>query len=386
MIFGDRGDDQVFGAGGAWQRRISGGPGDDRLHSAADQVGFKGGPGNDVVISRSARVFYGWQGGNDVIKSLVPATATFGLADSPVGVRLDLKAGTLTGPGHTTMEFAPGTVFHVSGTFHRDVILGSDGPDVIRCNWAHEVVDGRGGDDLIHAWQGGLTGSHNRFRGGAGDDTISWSYYGNVVHAGPGDDTVHFGFAGGGGNAIYGGAGRDNMEFEATDKVYGGPGDDELYGMFEPGSDSVVAGGPGTNAMDVIWVPTETGTNAPWDHILIDLARGRLNADGVVSRFSGLFRRLTFHDTQAASWTIKGTDGPDTFGLFHYRKDAAVMPIDERGRAGDDILVTGDGDDRLDGGPGNDQGFAGDGGNDTCVSIEGPIAGRPGTGCETAAP
>lgn len=62
---------------------------------------------------------------------------------------------------------------------------------------------------------------------------------------------------------------------------------------------------------------------------------------------------------------VEGTGGPDI--LFSVSSRPAV----ERGRAGRGVLITGGGNDVLDGGPGTDQGDAGKG-KDTCISIEKP--------------
>ena len=119
-----------------------------------------------------------------------------------------------------------------------------------------------------------------------------------------------------------------------------------------------------------------------WSHITIDLARGSFKADDVVSRFSGQFNYLEVAMGGAGAWTIKGTASDDYIFAGGGHGDSNAI---ERGRAGDDRLVSYLGDDTLYGGAGFDQGYA-DRGLDSCFSIEAPTQSRPDTGCEASSP
>ncbi len=95
-----------------------------------------------------------------------------------------------------------------------DVILGTDGA---------EVIDGGAGDDVICAALGDDT-----VLGGAGDDLLLGNYEPDRLFGGPGNDVLH---GGEGQDLLVGGDGEDRI-FAGTgdDALRGGPGDDELWG------------------------------------------------------------------------------------------------------------------------------------------------------------
>jgi len=104
-----------------------------------------------------------------------------------------------------------------------DVILGTDGPDVISSGAGNDTICAEGGDDSINAGAGSDT-----VLGGSGDDSIN---------AGPGRDTVFgqggddFVSGGRGIDTIAGGLGNDDLRGnEGADTLNGGAGDDELRG------------------------------------------------------------------------------------------------------------------------------------------------------------
>jgi Ca2+-binding RTX toxin-like protein len=101
--------------------------------------------------------------------------ATFLLQESPVAVRLDAPARTLTGRGHTTLHLAGGTVITVQGSAFGDVVVGTSGPDHLRGFGANDVLRGRGGSDT--------------FSGGTGDDHLFGGPGTDLAGAGPGHDT-----------------------------------------------------------------------------------------------------------------------------------------------------------------------------------------------------
>jgi Ca2+-binding RTX toxin-like protein len=225
---------------------------------------------------------------------------------------------------------------------------------------------GEGGDDVIEGRRGS-----DALYGGRGDNTLRGGSGGDYL----GEDRA----SGLGANTAYGGAGTDLMRFTGNDDVYGGSADDRLVVPFSPGSHAVVDGGAGHNTLDT---HLKNGPSGGWQHVLVDLTKGRVDADGDVSRFSGIFRILDLDLDGAASWTVNGTDGHDVITAAG-GKSAPPVVVHGRGRA--DVIVTGSGDDTLYGGAGTDQAFAG-GGTDSCFSIEGPVPPRGSTGCETSTP
>lgn len=348
-LFGGRGDDRLEGEAGL-HSVLLGGPGHDHLQAASLGSKFRGGPGDDVMVSTSTRIvrFFS-ERGNDTMATLVPTKVDLYLLDSPVGVRLDAHTGKLTGRGHTRLDLAPGTPLDVWGTRHADVLIGTPQGDTLRGEGGNDVLQGRRGNDDLDGGRG-----ENTLRGGSGADLLGE----NV-------------FSGYGANVAYGGAGGDRLHFTGNDDVYQVP--------FVPGSDAVVDGGAGHNTLVT---HLKNGPSGGWHHVLVDLTKGRVDADGDVSRFSGIFRILDLGLDGADSWTVNGTDHHDVIGVSVGKSAPAVVV---HGRGGADVIVTGAGDDTLYGGAGADQAYAGDG-TDTCYSIEGPIPRQSTTGCETSTP
>lgn len=356
-LFGGRGDDRLAGDAGL-HSVLLGGAGDDHLQAASLGSKFLGGPGDDVMVSSSTRVVRLFsEPGNDTMATLAPTRVDLFLLNSPVGVRLDAHAGTLTGRGHTRLDLAPGTSLDVEGSLHADVLIGTPQGDALRGEGGNDVIEGRRGNDGLDGGRG-----DNTLRGGSGADDLGE----NV-------------FSGYGANVAYGGAGGDRLHFTGNDDVYGGSGDDYFQVPFVPGSDAVVDGGAGHNTLVT---HLKNGPSGGWHHVLVDLTKGRVDADGDVSRFSGIFRILDLGLDGADSWTVNGTNRHDVIGASVGKSAPAVVV---HGRGGGDVIVTGAGDDTLYGGSGNDHAYAGDG-TDTCYSIEGPIPPQSTTGCETSTP
>ena len=104
-----------------------------------------------------------------------------------------------------------------------DVILGTEGEDVINAGDGHDVICAQGGDDVINAGNGADT-----VFGGDGNDTINAGQGRDTVFAGAGNDFVS---GGKGKDMLVGGAGNDELRGnEGTDVLNGGSGDDLLRG------------------------------------------------------------------------------------------------------------------------------------------------------------
>ena len=118
-----------------------------------------------------------------------------------------------------TVDLAAGD----SPTDGADVIVGTDGPDIINAGAGNDTICAGGGDDIINAGNGADT-----VFAGDGDDTIQAGQGRDTVDAGDGDDFVS---GGRGKDALNGRAGNDDLRGnEGTDTINGGPGDDELRG------------------------------------------------------------------------------------------------------------------------------------------------------------
>ena len=120
-----------------------------------------------------------------------------------------------------------------------DVILGTDGDDVINAGDGRDVICGRGGNDTINAGNGADT-----ILGGDGDDTIQAGQGKDVVFAQDGDDFVS---GGKGKDTLAGGEGNDDLRGnEGTDTIDGGAGNDELRGGQKA---DTVTGGSGDDTL-----------------------------------------------------------------------------------------------------------------------------------------
>lgn len=131
------------------------------------------------------------------------------------------------------------------GTVGRDIIIGLDGNDTIHGLGGDDSIAGCDGDDTIMAGPGDdeITGDAFGFFGNpfaeGGNDTIS---------GGPGNDTV---FGGAGNDVLHGDNGDDFVVgHQGDDEVYGGEGDDGVLGGF---GDDYVSGGNGKDFVSGGW-------------------------------------------------------------------------------------------------------------------------------------
>ncbi len=141
------------------------------------------------------------------------------------------------------------------GSSGRDLIIGTNGDDVIVAGGGRDLIFGRrgndvicgdDGDDWIHAgWDDDVVhggAGRDDIRGDFGDDIIAGGADADDIRGGWGDDKI---FGEGGGDRIDGGFGDD--------EVHGGPGDDRIRGRFgrddlRGGQDfDIVDGGPQTD-------------------------------------------------------------------------------------------------------------------------------------------
>lgn len=119
-----------------------------------------------------------------------------------------------------------------------DVILGTEGDDVINGGNGADTICGLGGDDIINAGQGRdvvLAGDGDDFvSGGKGKDTLAGGAGNDDLRGNEGTDTID------------GGAGNDELRGgQKADVIFGGSGDDNLVGGTRP---DVLDGGRGLDS------------------------------------------------------------------------------------------------------------------------------------------
>lgn len=269
----------------------------------------------------------------------------------------------------------------LDGTRKADVIVGLRGNDQIRDRGGNDIVCGGPGNDWIGGWMG--YPGNDKIDGGAGNDRLNGGLGHNLIGGGPGDDNLGSNWWKWGVNKDWGGRGNDEIALVSPNEdAYGGPGNDTIVARAKPGSRYVLSAGSGHDTL-ILSVRKRT-SDQQWDLVRIDLNRGRINADGIVSRILGRFTSLYLQPGGANSFIV--IDTPEDDRLISY----GARNVIERGLEGNDALYSKGGDDTLNGGPGTDQGHAGLG-QDTCVSIEGPFVGSPAVGdepigCETSTP
>lgn len=240
---------------------------------------------DDLIISD-------WFGSDDAGERYV----IFGQADSALAtcnglaVTVDLSFGQSPGPGD-------------------DVILGTEGNDIIIGSAGNDTICGLGGDDIIRGnagndWIDGGDGKDD-IRGGIGNDQISGGNGADFIRGDRGQDTIN---GGAGADILSGGKGADLINGDGgKDTLYGGFGDDQING----GNDN--------------------------DTIRGDVGRDSLNGDGGNDDILG----------GPGSDLLNGGDGNDN--LRGWSGDDRL-----NGNAGNDILSGGGGSDICEGGSGTD--------------------------------
>ncbi|CCK80813.1 putative calcium-binding hemolysin protein [Desulfobacula toluolica Tol2] len=125
-------------------------------------------------------------------------------------------------------------------------ITGTNGDDIIDGQGGDDNIDGGAGSDTIYGGPG-----HDNLHGGSGDDNLYGGDDWDVIFGGTGDDTI---FGGTDDDYLYGQEGNDTLDGgDGSDFLYadigndtliGGSGDDHLYG--DEGSDTL-SGGAGND-------------------------------------------------------------------------------------------------------------------------------------------
>lgn len=181
--------------------------------------------------------------GNDFQNTSVTLNITIGLTGAIVGLPAECVGFDLSN-ANVIMGTQGGDILR--GTAGRDVIFGLEGGDLIIGNGEDDCLVGGPGGDLVRGGSGNdiIFGNEagDSLLGGDGDDQLFGGTGGDSLVGGPGNDRL-FGnedgdsLEGGGGNDVaFGGSGGDGLT--------GGSGNDELFG--EAGQDAA-NGGSGTD-------------------------------------------------------------------------------------------------------------------------------------------
>lgn len=168
--------------------------------------------------------------------------------------------------------------------------------------------------------------------GGAGNDTLVGSAFGESLLGGAGNDQI----AGNDGNdTLIGGAGADDIS--------GGNGDDLIRVGGVEGLGDTIAGGGGIDTLEL----TSAATLAGLDSTMMEVENLRANNYGITGSTSNdVFDFSGFVSVTGLAF-VNGGAGHDT--LY-----GSQLADDLRGGAGNDVLIGGDGADILTGDTGND--------------------------------
>ena len=366
-ITGSDHDDHFWGSGKA--NTIDGGDGNDLIRGLGGDDILFGGEGDDVLNGdRGDDVLHGGSGTNQFISSLGDDTfygsdiggfqkAIYGLAPSidlrfvRIGMddfettghtdeTLDLPGYILVynsktpGKNYVTKYKADGTYIGQDVVFGMDVIVGTEGDDLISSANGHsQIIYGGAGDDHLIGGSGDPTKSTyskgSTFYAGDGNDILETSNAAETMKGEAGDDTLFvLGKNGLGGDAIFGDDNRktplegiDTVDFSRSDYSWHvvlntGSGHGDAYGKFPLSAADVY------DPDYLSWVPDP---NLPTPG-----GKGRI---GEFEVFKGSAHRdVFFVGSPDSAITVHGNDGDDIiFG----------------GQVKGDILYGGNGNDIL---------------------------------------
>jgi Ca2+-binding RTX toxin-like protein len=231
-LSGDDGNDRLEGLAG--DDLLLGGIGNDRLEGHAGDDELQGGEGTDTLFGGADDdILDGGGGASDIVD--------FGA--SPVGVVVDLAAGTATGEGADTVlatERVYGTPFDdelsgdalanvLDGRAGNDVLDGRDGNDTLFGKEGDDSLDGGGGTSDLVDYRSATTGVTVDLSlgtgSGQGDDLLVGveRVYGSIyadVLIGDAAANLLRGFAGD--DTLVGGAGRDTLQGDEGNDTYDG--------------------------------------------------------------------------------------------------------------------------------------------------------------------
>lgn len=223
-LIGGSGDDYIRSRSGT-EKLLDGGPGADRLISRGGyDTALVGGPGPDVLTALSGAGYNRYHAGDegrdiidigpngDLVVGLTgdgdqltvhgDAYVVPGFWNSPVGVEVDMAAGTArrigadpADPADTITFLAPAKADWLAyGSNHDDVLRGTDGGDIFFGIRGDDTIFGYGDGDGLSGFEGddviyGGDGDDFSIDGGQGDDFLDGGEGEDSAEGGKGTDT-----------------------------------------------------------------------------------------------------------------------------------------------------------------------------------------------------
>ncbi|MEU4157931.1 calcium-binding protein [Actinoplanes sp. NPDC026670] len=177
LLEGHRGADALFGGDG--DDILRGNEEDDELYGDSGNNDVYGGRGNDLLFTSGSDQAWGDEGDDllvhfrhnntsDYHGGAGSDTIAYDHADATIGFNVALNDVADDGPRwdlyiphnvHSDIE-------HVTGSGYDDWIIGSDLANTVTGGAGNDIIEGRGGDDILDAQQGAA----QRVSGGAGSD------------------------------------------------------------------------------------------------------------------------------------------------------------------------------------------------------------------------
>lgn len=367
--------------------RIIGTSGDDTftvgsgfVSDFTDYVEFEGGAGDDRINGNGA-TRAGYQNAAGAVTVDLGEGDFFGIAFFGTAVSSSLIGG-LSSIGNDDLR----NVTQVSGSSFSDTILGSNfTDDTLQGNAGNDFLDGRGGVDAVDYWNstngvhvdlalrltfddgfGGTDTLRNieSARGSEHNDLLIGDFRNNRFIGGGGDDDLR---GGGGSDSLEGGAGQDVLEGGAgVDVLLGGDGEDTLSGgdggdvllgdagsdllrgddgadfLFGGSGDDTLLGGTGNDQL------FGQGGN---DTFVGDAGDDSLTGGAGVDVYDASGSVLGLSVILPSGFAVGAEIGFDTISSIEHVITGT----------GNDFVLGGDGDDRIDLGSGNDNASGGDG-------------------------
>jgi Ca2+-binding RTX toxin-like protein len=407
-LFGDIGSDTIFGAdgndtldGGADNDTLYGGTGNDILIGGEGDDSLDGGDGDDNLFIGAGDGAIGGFGSDtfvidDTLTGNTPITVIGGedVGDTDTDV-LDLRGLDDVVVTYDGADPEAGTATYTNGAGETVTINFSEIESVLTGAALDGIVDGTAGNDLIDtAYTGdsdgdmvdandatngiGVSGSNDdSIRAGDGNDTVLAGLGDDTVSGDAGDDSL---VGGDGSDSLLGGDGSDTLSGgDGADVLDGGAGDDDLF----VGGADTATGGSGDDVFTLdatdpaadIAVTIDGGSDAT-DGNPDDTANG--DAGDVLDLGDQTADLTVTLGTDPETGTVDGLDADGTPDITFTEIEnlvtgsgddtvdggAATSPVVVHTGAGDDSITTGSGDDSISAGFGADTIDAGEG-NDT---------------------
>jgi Ca2+-binding RTX toxin-like protein len=332
-ITGDSGNDHIQGgdgddqiSGGGGSDTITGNAGDDHIQGGDDNDDLHGGDGNDTINGDAGDDHIDGDGGDDSLYGDdTLACEAEGSAPS-ASANVISPAPNLAGPYFVYL----GLILNNTSS-NQSPAVDPSGNDQITGGPGNDHLFGGGLDDTLSGDDG-----NDEICGNSGRDTMSGNAGDDLMHGGAGDDHME---GNDGADTMRGDDGNDEMYGQAgPDRMYGGAGDDRMDGGT---GDDYMEGNDGADTMHGDDDNDEMYGQAGPDRMYGGAGDDRMDGGAGDDYMEGNDGADTMHGGTESD-EMHGQAGPDT---MYGDADRDTM----YGNAGDDAMHGGPGDDYMEG-------------------------------------